>query len=179
VIDSADITGQVRAIASDPIQEATAAALREAQMVVENCRAWRRHMHLGEDPQRSRILVVDDDARVAQTIARRVQDLVDGVDVAGGVETAWRLARERYYSVVIADYDLLNGTARELITNIRRRSRRPMVNVILISGYLIDRSGEEMARSVGAKYWMPKPIDFEYLNDCIHQELAALHQRAR
>lgn len=176
----ADVTSQVRAITEDMRAESMAAlsqldrAVEEAKRCQLQHRAHRRWLTRHSDPARTRLLIVDDDPVILRALKRHLDGVTDAIDTAGGVRAAIKLARDRFYSVLVVDYMLLNGTARELVAEIRRASRRPTVHIILVSGVLTKEGGEATCRSIGANQWLAKPVDPLVLRDMVTGALAQL-----
>lgn len=81
-----------------------------------------------------KILVVDDQALLAEAMMRLL-DGADGISVlgtAGTVEEAVHLADEKNPDVVLMDWQLPDGTGRDLIERMRRV--RPDIKVVVLTG---------------------------------------------
>ncbi len=81
------------------------------------------------------LLIVDDDPRLARSLARLLRARFDPVHVAGSVEEAHRLLpRVREWGAVIVDHHLTDGLGLDLIRDIRREY--PRVPAVLLTGEL-------------------------------------------
>lgn len=82
----------------------------------------------------ARVLVVDDEVRIQTAVERQLRRAGHTVDTAGCAEQACRLAMERAYDVVIADYNL--GADDGVSVLQRLRELQPGCLRILMSGQL-------------------------------------------
>jgi DNA-binding response OmpR family regulator len=180
----ANITSQVQSI-RDPavaLQDRDARIAAELSATcrgaAEELRSWRSQRHASAPPGAKRVLLVDDDRAILHALRRHLLDVVEFVDVAPSVAAAIKLAERNAYDLLVVDYHLTNGTARDVIRAVRDASMRPLVWAVLISGLIVDAEGRALAREVGANAWLAKPLSLEALHDAVHEGLAA-SQRAR
>jgi len=107
-------------------------------------------------PSAQRILVVDDDLFTCNATKRilSTMDCEPTVDVSVSVRIALQMMRERRYQVIVVDWQLANGQAKDIVN-----AAGPLTWVILMSARLTPYSGGKMAASIGAHDWLPKPFE--------------------
>lgn len=165
--------------AHDALAERTEAAdrLRRATATV---RAHLEAFVASERAQPVRILLVDDDQILAQTMKRNLaRELHATIDV----EANGMVARQRIdagdYDLAIVDLNLpgiIDGLG--LITAIRHGSHAPMIPIIVISG--IDETlGKEAARHARAHGYFQKPVDLNALAEAIRELLPQIARSER
>jgi DNA-binding response OmpR family regulator len=107
-----------------------------------------------------RILLIEDDKRLAALIARVVDEEGIGIDVAHDGDTGLELALRGTYDVVIADW-MLPGRDGPAICRAIRSSRTPTACLLLTArGQIEDRVA---GLDSGADDYMVKPFAFEEL----------------
>lgn len=154
--DDADITGRVEAIV-DPIS----ASLREsgskarhasgvlAKIVREIDARGRRHQ---------RILVVDDNVEHLVAMHVSLDRAGFDVDTAADAASAMVALRTKAYDAAIVDFVLPGATGGELVQQLRQRSVRRRMPVIMISG-LDEERLSALAAEFGADDWLAKTFD--------------------
>src|SRR5438045_6885750 len=107
-----------------------------------------------------RLLVIEDDAEMAQAIAAGLRQSQMAVDVAVDGESGLARALVNDYDVIVLDRDLpgIHGDeiCSRLVTN-SCRSRMLMLTTASEIENLVDRLG------LGANDYLPKPFDFPML----------------
>jgi DNA-binding response OmpR family regulator len=122
--------------------------------------------------QSLRVLLVEDDREVRDTLAQLLMLDSHSVDrAADGVE-ALALFQPGRYDVVCSDLGMPGMNGWELIAQLRERD--PAVVTMLLSGWGAQIDPAE-ARARGADFIVAKPIDLEEL----HNALLAASQRNR
>lgn len=101
-----------------------------------------------------RILLVDDDPNLRQTMAEVLDEFV--VDVAGDVATARAALRAREYQAVIVDFSLPDGHGSDVLASLGERL--DVTAQILLTGHGEDARVRELQRS-GKVLVLFKPID--------------------
>jgi DNA-binding response OmpR family regulator len=104
-----------------------------------------------------RILVVEDEKKVAEVIARGLRAERYAVDVANDGEQGWEMAETYSYDLVILDLMLpgLNGT--EILTRVRRKD--PGVPILILTAR--DATNEKVRNfEAGADDYLTKPFAF-------------------
>ncbi len=107
-----------------------------------------------------RILLIEDEEKVALFIARGLKAERFAVDVASNGQTGWEMASAYDYDLIILDLMLprLNGT--EVLKRIRRRNHR--VAVLILTAR--DATGEKVENfEAGADDYLTKPFAFAEL----------------
>jgi CheY-like chemotaxis protein len=173
-----DTTGRVTALwralpSSDDLDASLSDVLEHADELIGALTKTRTRTSYSVPPGVRRILLVDDEPGILSALRRALQDLAS-VDIAATVEEAAIKLGEAWYDLLIVDYQLTNGTAKDLIRLARRHSLRPQVYAILISGRVIESRGMDLAREVGANDWIGKPVDILELQDRVNKVFAEL-----
>ncbi len=119
-----------------------------------------------------RVLLVEDDREVRDTLAQLLMLDNHSVDRAADGMEALKLFQPGAYDVVCSDLGMPGMNGWELIAQLRERD--PAVVTMLLSGWGAQIDPAE-ARARGADFIIAKPIDFEEL----HNALVAASQRKR
>ena len=115
-----------------------------------------------------KVLVVDDDASLLEVLSIGLE--VHGFDVglADGVSRAILEIQKAQPSIILADYQLRDGTAFDLLSWLKARDLR--IPVIVLTGHArIDLAVE--AVKAGAEHFIPKPVDIALLNTMLRRTL--------
>jgi DNA-binding response OmpR family regulator len=107
-----------------------------------------------------RVLIVEDERRLADVVARGLRHRAMAVDVASDGESALRKADLVRYDVVVLDRDLPGLHGDEVCRALRKEESGPAVLMLTASGEL-DEIVEGL--SLGADDYLAKPFDFEEL----------------
>ncbi len=108
----------------------------------------------------SRILVVEDEARLASFLEKGLRSSGFVTTVAADGETAGRIARDDDFDLVILDLGLPDKDGLEVLRDLRAAGQRLPVIVLTARDDIHDRvAGLEM----GADDYLPKPFHFEEL----------------
>jgi two-component system copper resistance phosphate regulon response regulator CusR len=107
-----------------------------------------------------RILVVDDERKVADMVARGLKAARYAVDVAGEGDTGWAMANTYPYDLVILDLGLPGVGGLELLKRIRRKDAR--VPVLILTAKDATESKVENFEA-GADDYLTKPFAFAEL----------------
>lgn len=113
--------------------------------------------------EQSRVLIVDDNAELAENIAEILQLHGFVTEVANSAEEAIPAALGRTVRVIVTDYRLPGMSGAELVKRIR--AERKDVTAVVISAYTDDRT-ITAAREAGAQF-LPKPVDFSQLSSLV------------
>jgi len=106
-----------------------------------------------------RVLIVDDNAALAENIAELLELEGHETRVANTASEGLAHATSWNQDVVITDYRLPDISGAELLRRIKRLGL--VVHAVVISAYT-DETTIEDARSAGASF-VPKPVDFSTL----------------
>lgn len=108
-----------------------------------------------------RVLVAEDHAILARTIATGLRRQSMAVDIAASGDEAERMCRLADYDVLILDRDLPVMTGDAVCLRLRERGDPPMILMLTAAGTLEDRvHGLER---LGADDYLAKPFDFTEL----------------
>ncbi len=119
-----------------------------------------------------RVLVVDDDERLARTLARGLRDDGLAVDVALTGGDGWWLARHASYDAIVLDVMLPGMSGLDLCSRLRASGEWAP---ILILTALTEQEDEVRALDVGADDFLTKPFGY----DVLLARLRALRRRGR
>ncbi len=116
-----------------------------------------------------RVIVVEDQAEIAECLRQFLTAVGYKVYIAPDVASARALAKAIEFDVLVSDLRLPDGTGWELVEGLK--SERP-IRAIAISGYNapndLDRS-----RRVGFLDHLAKPLVFEELTDALDRAVTA------
>jgi PAS domain S-box-containing protein len=122
---------------------------------------------------RRRILLVDDDPPVARAISRMLATLGYDVTVDGSAEAGLERFRgdPAAFDLVITDQTLPRMGGDEL--TLALLALRPDLPVLICTGYSA-RLDDQVARAIGARALLPKPLDLRQLGEAVATALTAL-----
>lgn len=107
-----------------------------------------------------RLLIVEDNARLATLMARLLGEAGHAVDVAATLDEAHEAIALIVYDVVVLDLSLPDGDGRDIINVLRRRKMNTLVIVVTARGDLVSRV---QALNAGADDYIVKPVDGDEL----------------
>jgi len=108
------------------------------------------------EPALGRILVVDDELNIADSVRRALERLGYAVDVASGPEQAWSKLEQSLPEVVICDVRLHEADGMDLLARIRESF--PEIAVIMMTGYASIESAVSAIKA-GALDYLVKPFN--------------------
>ena len=119
-----------------------------------------------------RILIVDDDTALRETVGRHLQRSGFTVVTAADAENALQLAlaSEVPFDVVLTDLHMPGMDGIELMVALR--TRRPSQCVVIVSGH-DDEAFEESALANGAADYLLKPFELSELAAVVTKAIAA------
>ncbi len=119
----------------------------------------------------ARILIIDDDSALRQTMRKIVERIGHEADEAEDGAVGLRLFRERSYDLVVTD--LLMPEKEGIETILELREEDPDVPILAVSGGMtLDRTGPLAdAEALGADASLPKPFAVEEFSDTVQQLL--------
>ena len=115
-----------------------------------------------------RILVVDDQAELAENIAEVLQGLGFETEVATSAEEALARVRRGGITALITDFRLPGRSGADLIDELRRSGER--IPALVMSAYT-DEHTIDASHAAGAWVFLPKPVPLETLME-VFQSLA-------
>src|SRR6185295_20012174 len=108
------------------------------------------------DVERQRVLVVDDDASLAENVAEIIGDALPvDVEIAGRLSEAWARSADERFDVILSDVRLPDGQGTDLMEPVR--ARWPHAEVVLITGDATVDSAIAAVRG-GAFAYVLKPV---------------------
>lgn len=116
----------------------------------------------------SRILVVDDDAEIRETMASLLRRQKIEHDLAGDIASTKKLLAEHSYNVVLLDVRLPDGNGLDLIGGIKEIDNHPEIIILTGKG---DPEGAELAIQGGVWDYLVKPAGIKEINLSINRAL--------
>ena len=148
-------------------------------MVYGGVRELHEHLHLVnrrgsvkptqmKEPQRKRILIVDDDVHVTDSFSLVLSDAGFEVLTAQNFVESVKVLSDTQFDLVITDLCLPDGTGIDVITHVKSES--PETEVILMTAHgSLDVTIEAIKR--GAYYYLEKPCTLDRLRTLINRAL--------
>ncbi len=121
-----------------------------------------------------RVLLVDDERELAQTLSERLQLRDMGSAVAYDGESALKLVKEDDPEVMIIDLKLPGISGLEVLRKVKQI--RPGIEIIILTGQG-SPADEEQCRRLGAFGYLQKPVDIEKLSELIKDAHMRIHYR--
>jgi CheY-like chemotaxis protein/cytidylate kinase len=121
-----------------------------------------------------RVLLVDDERELAQTLSERLQFRDMGSAVVYDGESALKIVREDEPEVMIIDLKMPGINGLEVLRKVKQL--RPEIEVIILTGQG-SPADEEQCRLLGAFDYLQKPVDIEKLSDLIKDAYMRIHYR--
>ena len=120
------------------------------------------------DNQKAKVLVVDDDNNLRETLAELLE--LEGYDVyqAESAKECMELVRTGFYHVILMDYNLGDGTGIDLINKIRCFNDKSQI-IMITAHASLNAAVKAIQESVYD--FMMKPVDFDYLKRTIKMAL--------
>ena len=121
------------------------------------------------DTHPKRILVVDDETTVCQSIKLALADEGYSIDLAASGEEALRRSDLADYDLILADMMMPGTSGLDLLKGIQ--SKDPAARVVIITGYPTDKAASQSLR-MGAVDFLPKPFTPAELRAAVARALA-------
>ncbi len=119
-------------------------------------------------PERPRLLIVDDDRRIAQAVAMRLKAAGYDVQSAHDGEAGLAAATEQLPDLVVLDIRMPKIDGLSVLARLREQEQTRHIQVIVLSACAVD---ECRALDAGAFCFLPKPYDPQTLLDSISAAL--------
>ncbi|NHV60986.1 MAG: response regulator [Candidatus Verstraetearchaeota archaeon] len=118
--------------------------------------------------EEKRILIVDDDEDIVESLSTLLSNAGYVVDVALNGEEAIKKSKEKVYNVALIDVELPDMTGIDLLTKLEER--KPATRKIIITGYAsLDNAVK--ALNLGADAYLIKPVDPEELISTVKKQI--------
>jgi DNA-binding NtrC family response regulator len=121
-------------------------------------------------PHETSVLVIDDNADLAENIAEILEEYGVGVQLAGDAKQALACFDDRKWSLVVTDVRMPGIDGLELLSLIKERS--PGTPVLVMTGFA-DRDTVARAHHSGALAVVHKPIDLDAFLELVERVAAA------
>jgi len=122
------------------------------------------------------ILVVDDEAEIAEVLAEALERMGHHVEVALGGGRALELLTQRTYDLVLSDTKMPGVDGVALYREIERRFPALRERVVFLTGDVLDPEKRAFIERAGLPF-LTKPFDVEEVRQVVHQVLAGGGQR--
>jgi len=113
---------------------------------------------------RGRVLVVDDESNITESIQKALERVGYAVDVAQDPATAWNKLEQTMPDVVLCDIRLREADGMDLLARIR--GSYPEIPVVMMTGYPSIESAVRAIKS-GATDYLAKPFNPAQLRQAI------------
>lgn len=107
-----------------------------------------------------RVLIVEDDTVVSQTLAEGLKDFGYQSDIVENLSDAEYYIDVRNYGLILLSWTLPDGDSGDLIPKIKDKSQN---TILLVLSSKTDKENEIAALRSGAADYLKKPIDFDIL----------------
>ena len=118
--------------------------------------------------EKLRILVVDDDKGITESLSILLESEGYCVDVAHTIKEAIEKSYENYYNLAILDIKLPDGDGTSLLNTLREISPKTMK--IMLTGYPILKNAVDSLND-GAVAYLIKPVDAKKLLETIKSKI--------
>lgn len=108
-----------------------------------------------------RILIVEDDPQVRETLKTRLEEACFVVDATDNGERGSFLARTNDYDVVLLDYMLPGADGRQVCREIRESGKRPQIIMLSVK---TESDFKAELLDLGADDYLTKPFSFQELH---------------
>jgi len=117
-----------------------------------------------------RILVVDDDREICDSVSEVLKALGHNVQVAHNVRGALELVRRDPYRVALLDFHLPDGDGVSLYQGMQQI--RSGTSAVLVTGS-VSKENTKAATAAGVHMVLAKPVDFGHLVAVVNRLMAA------
>ncbi len=115
--------------------------------------------------QRSRILIVDDEAIACENLSHYFTALKHSVAIAGnGIEALEQIEKHDHFDIMITDLKMDKMDGLTLIDKVAKIS--PETNVIMVTGYATVSNAVDAMRK-GATHYLSKPVQLDKLKETV------------
>jgi len=120
----------------------------------------------GSPPRRHRVLIVDDEPRVAQALERMLQGAYDLTLVSCGAKVLEHVAAGTWYDAIITDVMMPNMTGIELFDRLETLAPAQATRVIFMTGGVFSVQSQVRLEASGNPQ-LQKPVTAQELRDCV------------
>ncbi len=121
-----------------------------------------------------RVLLVDDERDLVQTLSERLQMRDMGSAVAYDGESALQLVQDDDPEVMIIDLKMPGIDGLEVLRKVKQK--RPEIEVIILTGQGSE-ADEDQCMQLGAFGYLQKPVDIDKLSDMLKQAHSKIQRR--
>lgn len=125
-----------------------------------------RHV-VEEGPAPLRVLVIDDETRIAQGIARMLRGQGHDVHVAHSGRIAFEKLHQTHYDVALCDLMMPDVTGMELYAKLVNEHHEIVDRVVFMTGGAFSPQAQEFLDRIGNHRWVSKPIPMAELRKIV------------
>ncbi len=118
------------------------------------------------------ILVADDDKVMAQLVSGRLAKAGYRVVVGYDAMQTTILAMQLHPAAILLDLNMPGGTGVEVLKRLKSSSKTSLIPVLVLSGS-VEVTDEQTVLDLGADRFFSKPPDFDKIQACLSELLAA------
>lgn len=125
-------------------------------------------MHVVEDgPAPLRVLVIDDETRIAQGIARMLRGQGHDVHIAHSGRVAFEKLQQTHFDVALCDLMMPDVTGMELFAKLVSEGHEIVNRMVFMTGGAFSQQAQEFLDRVGSERWLSKPIPMAELRKIV------------
>lgn len=118
-----------------------------------------------------RVLVIDDEADIAEVISRLLREDGDEADVAHGGAEGLRLLESGGYDLVISDMEMEGVKGEDVFKRLTAGEGRPSTEVLFVTGDILNPKVLSFLSRTKSEY-LPKPFDIDVMSQTVRRLLA-------
>lgn len=122
--------------------------------------------------QGARILIVDDEPAVADSLARLLARRHQPLTASSGREVLDRIARGERYDVIVCDLMMPSMNGMEVYASLKADAPDQAARMIFITGGAFTEAGRQFLQEMEGR-WLSKPLDTALLNRLVDARLAS------
>jgi len=115
-----------------------------------------------------RILIIDDDTTLSDTISNKLKEFGYQSDIAENIEDARYFLDIRNYNMVLVDWTLTGVNTSDIVHGIKEKHTKTSLIVLSVE---TDKENEIKALKSGADDYIKKPVDLDILHTRIEAKL--------
>jgi signal transduction histidine kinase/CheY-like chemotaxis protein len=126
----------------------------------------------GKGPERCSVLVVDDEALVARSVTRLLEDDYDVVEISDSREALRRIGAGERFDMILCDLMMPDLSGPEFFEEVGRIDRRLAERMVFITGGAFTSRAREFLETSG-RPWIEKPFAGDGLRGLVRAQLEA------
>jgi CheY-like chemotaxis protein len=122
---------------------------------------------VADGPPPLRVLIVDDEVRVAKGLARMLIGQGHDVHVAHSGRSAFEKLHQIHFDVALCDLMMPDVTGMELYTKLVGENHEIVERFVFMTGGAFSQQAQEFLERIGAERWLSKPIPMAELRKVV------------